>query len=302
MWLRAFSVSAMVSLSLSSGCEPRWFGMGRSPKFPEKASGWQSAGETKRFDRKNVFTYMNGAGELYLAYDFQRVHVHEYTREGQGRLVAEAYEMTSSQDAYGVFSHDPEGENVGIGQGNAYAAGLLRMWKGPWFYRILAERETPEAKAAVLEIGRTLTQPIGDGPLPVILDRLPADGLDAASVRYFHTQVSLNSVYYLADDNILDLSPRTDAVMAAYRPKGEKLHLLTVRYRNREQADAAYRVFNAVYLKDKPPPDGPRRVVTIEQGRQVGVLVKGRFLALVVDAKSPAACERLLTDAAAHLE
>jgi len=276
--------------------------MGKSPQFPQQANGWQSSDDTKCFDRSNVFTYMNGAGELYLAYDFQRVHVREYTREGQGRIVAEAYEMTSSQDAYGVFSHDPEGENVGIGQGNAYAAGLLRMWQGPWFYRILAERETPEAKAAVLEIARTLTQSIADGPLPLILDRLPAENRDAASIRYFHTKVSLDSIYYLADDNILDLSPRTDAVMCAYRPKGEKLQLLVVRYKNSQQAKAAYGEFNRVYLKDKAPPHGLRRVETIEQGRQVGVLVQDSFLALVVDAKTPAACDRLLSDAAARLQ
>ena len=211
--------------------------MGHQPSFPEQANGWTAAARTQTFGRRTLFDSMNGAGELYLAYDFQRIHVHEYAGTGAARIVAEAYEMATSEDAYGVFSHDPDGEDVGIGQGNAYAAGLLRFWKGTWFFRILAERETPDARAAVLEIGRALAQPIAEGPRPSILRRLPPRDLDASSVRYFHTQVSLNLIYYLADENILDLSPRTDAAMATYRRDGEKMLLLVVRYRNSRQAE-----------------------------------------------------------------
>ena len=113
--------------------------------------------------------------------------------------------------------------------------------------------------------------------------------------------MSLNSIYYLADDNVLDLSARTEAVLGAYRSGGEKLLLLVVRYRNAQQAEGAYREFNRIYLKDKPPPGGLRRVASIEQGRQVGVLAKGQSLALVLEAKTRAACERLLAEAAQHL-
>jgi len=298
---RALVVPAALAMVLCGGCGPRRRTMGTSPSFPDEANGWRSAGRTKTFGRDTVFEYMDGAGELYLAYDFRRVHVHEYARPDSARIVAEAYEMTTSEDAWGVFSHDPEGDDVGIGQGNAYAAGLLRFWKGTWFFRILAERETPEAKAAVLAIARSLASPLAEGPVPAILRQLPPDDLDAASVRYFHTQVSLNSVYYLADDNILRLSPRTEAVLAAYRPKSGKLLLLLVRYESREQAEGAYREFNRVYLKDRPPPTDLRRVESIEQGRQVGVLAKGQFLVLVFDARTRRACDRLLDAAAARL-
>jgi len=290
-----------LSLSIAAGCRPRQLGMGQTPVFPKEANGWLAAAKTQTFGRNTIFTYMNGAGELYLAYDFQRISVQEYTRPDAPRIVAEVYEMSTSEDAYGVFSHDPEGEDVGIGQGNAYAAGLLRFWQGSCFFRILAERETPEARAAVLDIGRALVRPIPEGPLPAIVRRLPPDDLEATSVRCFHTQVSLNSIYYLADENILDQSPRTDAAMGTYRRDGEKLLLLVVRYKNRRQAEAAFREFNRVYLKDKPPPKGLRRIETIEQGRQVGVLAKGQFLAVVFEAKSRAACERLLAETAQQL-
>ena len=269
--------------------------------FPAEANGWTRAGDTRVFGRDTVFDYMDGAGELYLAYDFQRVHVQDYVRDGGPRIVAEAYEMASGQDACGVFSNDPEGEDVGVGQGNAYAMGLLCMWKGAWFFRILAESATPEAKAAVVAIARALAEPIADGPKPQFLGRLPSSHLEAASVRYFHTHVTLNSLYYLADENILGLSPRTEAALATYRPSGGKLVLLLVRHPSARDAQSAYREFSRVYLKDKPPPDGPRRIETIEGGQQVGVLIKDTFLALVFEATSRGACQRLLDAVAKHL-
>ena len=301
MFSRMLVVPLGIMVWIGGGCDLWRSSMEKQPELPAEVNGWRAAGKTRRFGRGGLFDYMNGAGELYLSYDFQEIQVQEYTRPDAPRITAEAYRMSTSEDAYGVFSHDPEGEDVGVGQGNAYAAGLLCFWKGTYFFRILAESETPEAKAAIVSLAHTLARPVADGPLPPILRRLPPDRLEAASVRYFHTQVSLNAIYYLADENLLDLSPRTEAVMGTYRRNDEKLRLLVVRYKNPQQAEAAYREFGRVYLKDRPPAPGLRRVESIEEGRQVGALVERQFLALVFEAKSRAACERLMAEAAERL-
>ncbi|MFW6107350.1 MAG: DUF6599 family protein [bacterium] len=270
-------------------------------QFPSEVDGWHTEGAMQTYGRDTVFEYMDGAGELYLAYDFRRVRVQRYRKPDAPSIVAEAYEMSTSQDAYGVFTHDPEGEDVGVGQGNAYAVGLLRLWKGRYFFRILAERDTPQAKAAVVALARSLAEGLPRGPRPALLDRLPSEDLDASSVRYFHTQVSLNSLYYLGDANFLHLSPRTEAALAVYRPDGEKMTLLVVRYPSSQQAKEAYRDFDRVYVEDDVPAEWPLRIEAVEDGRRVGALVKGDFLALVFDAPSRQACERLLREAAHRL-
>jgi hypothetical protein len=283
---------------LSAGCAREWLPMGNPLQFPAEVNGWRATSEVQSYGRDTVFEYMNGAGELYLAYDFQRVLAQNYERPGAPGITAEAYEMSSSQDAYGVFTHDPEGEDVGVGQGSAYAVGLLRLWTGPYFFRILAEQDTPRAKDAVIALARSLAEGLPEGPRPELIDWLPPENLDAASVRYFHTQVSLNSFYYLADTNLLHLSPRTEAVMAAYRPDGEKLTLLIIRYADLRKAKEAYRDFDRVYLEDEAPVEWPLRIESIEDGRHVGALNKGSAVAVVFDARSRAACERLLREAA----
>lgn len=272
--------------------------MTTQPTFPAEVDGWRPSAGTRVYGRGDVFEYMNGAGELYLAYNFRRVFVQEYRRPDSPPIVAEVYEMATSEDAYGVFTDDPEGEDVGVGQGNAYAAGLLRLWKGRYFLRILAARDTPEAKAAVTALGRSLAGPISGGARPALVHRLPPADLEPSSVRYFHTQVSLNSSYYLADANVLHLSAHTEAAMGVYRPGGERITLLIVQYPDVRQAKEAHREFDRVYLENEVPADWPLRIESIEDGRHAGALVRGRFIALAFDARSRTACERLLREAA----
>ena len=124
--------------------------------------GWEAAAKDNLFDRKTIFDYMNGAGEIYLAYDFRILLVREYTKKSSPPIVAEIYQMSSSEDAYGVFSQDPDGEEVDLGQGALYGMGLLRFWKGKIFVRILAEKETAESKAAVMALGKKIAEAIPD--------------------------------------------------------------------------------------------------------------------------------------------
>ncbi len=129
--------------------------------------------------------------------------------------------MSSSADAYGVFTQDRDGEPVRFGQEALYGAGLLRFWKDNVFVRIMADRETPEAKDAIMKVGGAIEAAVPEaGPKPEILGRLPVEGLESPTVRFFHTVISLNSLYFMSNVNILNLSPETQVVMARYKDQG----------------------------------------------------------------------------------
>ncbi len=278
-----------------TGCTPERRGMKPSAElpFPTGINGWVSSPELLTYGRDNIFDYMNGAGELYKAYDFKRLFVKHYFRPDAPDIVAEVYKMATSQDAYGVFTYDPEGETVAVGQDSTYAAGLLRFWKGRCFVRILADRDTPEAKAAVVALGQSLAAPIVEGPRPALLKCLPPQDIEPLSIRYFHTQISLNYFYYLADDNLLHLSPETEAVMAVYRPQGRKMKLFILRYPDAEKAEKAYQQFGGGYFESAGMLDTVY-MAPIEDGSHAGILIKDRFIAAVFDAPSRSACEMLL--------
>jgi hypothetical protein len=265
--------------------------------LPKRIAGWSAAGADRHFTRDNIFEYMDGAGEIYLAYDFQRLLVREYEKRAAPRIIAEVYQMSSSEDAYGIFSHDTDGQPVTLGQGAIYAAGLLRFWKDRIFVRVLAEKETGATQAAVMALGKSLDAAIPRaGKKPRLLTGLPLPGLLKESVRYFHTRVSLNAHYFLADSNLLNLSPKTEVVLARYLRNGRKVRLLLCHYADAAAAKAAFEQFNKIYFRDRPAPKSPGRIEKVERGEFVSARWNEAFLILVFEARDPKTCEAL-TDA-----
>lgn len=262
--------------------------------LPRQIDGWRAAGDDKTFTRDNIFEYMDGAGEIYLAYDFQRLLVRQYAREGAPAIAAEVYQMESSEDAFGIFSHDLDGQEVALGQGARYAAGFLRFWKDRVFVRLLAERETDETRALLMALGKQIASGIPrEGKRSVLVDCLPTEGLLSDSVRYLHKQVSLNCYYYLADGNLLNLSERTEVVLGRYRQGEHKVWLLVVRYPGAQEARSAHEQFQRIYFRGKPASELPWRVEKVERGEFVSVRWEDRFLTLVFDARDKETCARL---------
>ena len=107
--------------------------------LPSEIAGWKWDGKEMKHDSKSVFQYMNGAAELYLAYDFQNLRVRRFEKPNQPPITLELYDMASSENAYGVFSFERQDEPVGIGQGSEFEE-MLRFWKGKYFLSIYAER------------------------------------------------------------------------------------------------------------------------------------------------------------------
>ena len=75
--------------------------------------------------------------------------------------------MGTPENAFGIFSFEREGGDVGLGQGSEYEAGFMRFWKGRFFVSILAEHETPGAKEVMFGLGKAIDRAITEtGPEP----------------------------------------------------------------------------------------------------------------------------------------
>ena len=191
--------------------------------------------------------------------------------------------MSTAEDAFGVFTHGREGEEAGIGQGSEYRSGLLCFWKNMYFVCTYAEGESEASESTILSLGKYVAEAIKEtGPKPEILDYLPHKGLVENTLRFFHTHVSLNYHYFLADSNILNLDEKTDAVLARYdKPEGKSL-LLLVKYTDEEQARAARDHFAEEYI----PEAGQTHICQTEDGTWVAVKVERDLIAVVFDAAS----------------
>ncbi len=224
---------------------------GRMASFIPRAAGpWLSEAD-QVFDAETIFQYIDGAGEVYRSYNMKLLVSRRFHKDGRPDIVVDLFDMGTSADAFGVYTHDLDGESAGIGQGSTYQAGLLSFWKDRYFGSVFAEDETPETKAAVVDLGRRIAAAIPkEGPPPKLLSYLPSEGLDGGKVRYFHNYSVLNYHFFVADGDILLLEQTADAVLAPYATAGGRSLLLVVSYPDEAKAARAYESFGKNYMPD----------------------------------------------------
>ena len=212
---------------------------GMETQVPKSVDGWKSGAGDASYDRKTLYDYIDGEAEVYLAYAFRQAFTRGFVQEGRPAITIDLFDMGSSSDAYGIFSFERESGDVGIGTDSEYSSGLLRFWKGNYFVSILADSETPESKAAVMDLGSTIASNVKEeGVRPAIIGFLPEQGLNKINIRYLHEKSGLDYQYYLWDKNVLNLSARTEVVLARCE-NGSRLML--VRYPKATEAQAAFK-------------------------------------------------------------
>ncbi len=242
--------------------------------LPKTVGVWNRPDSPRIINSKNIFKYMNGAGELYLGYRFRHLEVFDYTSDSQDKILVELYFMEAADDAFGLLSLDWGGEPVSFDDSSAetsnkfftsstkalYGGGLLRSWSDFIYARVMAERETPASKEAVLALGKAITANTQNPPEPELVKILPLKIGSAWKLRidrlsFFRSHLVLNSIYYLSHENILDLDLSAEAVIAPYEHisnSGDPIRsqFLLVQYENLERARNALNHFRDAYLPE----------------------------------------------------
>ena len=249
----------------------------------QQVMGWMAEGQDRFFDDKTIFDYIDGAGEVYRAYNLRGCLSRVYSKAGGPPLVLDVFDMGTPADAFGVFTHDTDGEAVAIGQDGRWRPGWLNFWKDRFFVSITVPEENAQAFEAALELGRQVDARIPKkGERPKLLTRLPQTGLQARTIRFLHHPIVLNDHFYLSDENILELSSATDAVLATYQRSAGSARLLLVQYREVGTARRAAKNIRQHYLPDADA-DG---VVRLENGKWASARLKDKLLVVVLEAGS----------------
>ena len=262
--------------------------------LPDHIDTWTAEPGDRFFDDKTIFDYINGAGEVYRAYNMQKCLSRRYINPNGPPVVLDIFHMGSSKDAFGVFTHDQIGETIQIGQDGLFQHGWLRFWKDKFFVSIYAEEETVAAQRSVKKLGQTVASLITvRGPKPSILGLLPLKGLQPRSLRYFHNHVVLNYHFYLSNENILGLGPHTDATLTEYQRGEASALLLLILYPDEKKSMKAHTRLLKHYL---PEVNKNAEMVMLENRKWSGTKVKGKLLAAIFDANSQRLAEELLRE------
>jgi hypothetical protein len=268
-------------------------GMNVNASWLSEVQGWRAVADPSPYNTKTIFQYMNGAAELYLAFNFLGLKTTRFEKTGRPSIIVEVYEMSSPEDAYGVFAFEQQDPGVGIGQGSEFGGGLLRFWKGRNFVTIFGEEPGPDIEEAILVLGRRIAATITDsGNPPKILGYLPDKTLPFTKkdAWFLRSHIHLNQRFFVARANILMLSPDVEAVLARYETKDGRIHILLVRYPNPEKAGEAHASFKKAYMPDAGKADW----VKTENGKWTSIGRLNSFVIVVFDAGDESAASSLV--------
>ena len=298
--------------------------------LPKTIGAWTRPDSPQIITSENIFDYMDGAGELYLGYRFDHLEVYEFTADNQDDILVELYFMKSSDDAFGLLSQDWGGDpvdfesssvskatqNIAPSHRALYGGGLLRIWSDNLYIRIMAYRETPESKEAVLSLGQAIAENRKHPPQPQLLQilHLTVDSdwkLRSDRIAYFRSYLVLNSFYYLSHENILNLDLSTEAVTAPYEnitTTGERkrVQFLFIKYENPERSEQALDNFLKAYLpehkKDFTPGSTAKssNFYEVEDG-WLGYQLFGKCIALVFGCPHQESAQMIINQMATNL-
>ena len=291
----AIGITAFVLIMGLAACSGRGPLGGLQARLPTAIGGWVASEADEVYDTESVFSYIDGHAEVYLAYGMTECLARRYDGPGdEAAVVLDVFRMGCAEDAYGVFTHDIEGDPVDVGQGGLVYSGWMRFWKGPFFVSVYAEDDTAGTREAVAEVARTVAAVIPEeGERPAIVASLPDAGLEEGSVRYFRNHQILNGIVYLGAEDVFGLGGQVPAVLGEYHRGGDAARLLVVEYRSAEAAEVARGRFATL----RGVAGAEARPQRTDDGTWWGVATVGNRLVAVVDSSDESLAAGLLADA-----
>lgn len=163
---------------------------GNSDRLKElKLSGIKMADSPYHFEPHNLFEYINGAADFYIAYGFASLVGANYFvgSNPNDSITVDIYDMGKKINAFGLFQSkwNTEASSLNIGAASFGDHGYLVFYKDRYFVEINAFIKNEKGKAQPMIVAQTLAENIpGDNSPPFELSYFPEHGRVKRSEKY----------------------------------------------------------------------------------------------------------------------
>jgi len=154
-------------------------------QMPE-LQGWSKTGETLIFDRDNLFEHINGASEFYFSYNFRKLYVTSYEKEGS-ELSIEIYDQGDEINAYGIYSMEksPNAETKNIGLEGYFDSATLNFTTGRYYVKMMAYNIDNAGAGILSDVANSIAPTLCETPeMPTVINAMPVENLIANSRQY----------------------------------------------------------------------------------------------------------------------
>ena len=142
---------------------------------------WAQTEDALKYYPENLFEYINGAAEIYLAYDFQELIVSQHKQDQSEMNVAvEIYNMGSEKNAFGIYSAERFSDNAFINMGlqGYLEEGTLNFLVGQFYVKLLCFDCEGQSADVLKLFSQDIVKNVGrTGSLPALVQKFPKEGL-----------------------------------------------------------------------------------------------------------------------------
>jgi hypothetical protein len=140
-------------------------------------AGWRISGEPYSYNPQNLYSYIDGAADLFIAYGFIKLQGAEYvdTADTKESLTADIYDMGSKLSAFGMFNSkkDPASPSLNIGAGSFGNEQYVIFYKSRFYVEVQPRIAREKNKPAPISIARKIAA------------RIPGDDRQPRELAYF---------------------------------------------------------------------------------------------------------------------
>lgn len=163
------------------------------------------------FGPENLWDFINGAADTYLAYGFIDLHVAEY-KKGKNVIKLEIYRHNDNIMAFGIYSTErsPSFRFMNLGAQGYIADGAINFFKGNYYVKIRtyskSEKILQSSESLALRVANMLK---GGTEMPAVLSKFPENGRKMNEETYINESVlghnflnkAYKAIYEIGTDN-----------------------------------------------------------------------------------------------------
>ena len=204
---------------------------------------------------ETLFEYINGAAEIYLAYDFKQLMVAQFKKiDAPDSLTVEIYDMGNPKNSFGIYSAEryPDNQFLPLGTQGYIEEGALNFLVGDYYVKLLCfdcEERTDEMLVA---FSKDIANRVGyKGGFPVLLDTFPQEGMLPNTQKFILRNVM---GYRFLHDGYLATYETKDLSFDCFLIEGsspEEAQNMLEQYLEAKGASTVQKISNGYRIKDR---------------------------------------------------
>ncbi len=143
------------------------------------------------FKPENLWDFINGAADTYLAYGFEDLHVAEY-KKGKNVIKLEVYHHPDNIMAFGIYSTERSSSFrfLNIGAQGYIADGSINFFKGNYYVKIRTYSKSEKILQAAQSLASQVSDMLkGETSMPSVLSQFPEEGKKVNDESYINESV-----------------------------------------------------------------------------------------------------------------